>query len=77
MTKRSQLLIVLMAVAATSTAQTPAPTDAPASPPASMASDNRPRGADARACLEFPTRVQVIACANKYLPRRAAAKTAG
>lgn len=26
--------------------------------------------ADARHCLEFPTNVQIIACAEKYLPRK-------
>lgn len=25
---------------------------------------------DPRVCLEFPTQQQIIACANKYLPRR-------
>ena len=27
---------------------------------------------DPRVCLEFPTQQQIIACANKYLPRRKA-----
>lgn len=29
-----------------------------------------PSKADPRVCLEFPTQQQIIACANKYLPRR-------
>ena len=29
-----------------------------------------PSKADPRVCLEFPTQQQVIACANRYLPRR-------
>ena len=31
-----------------------------------------PSKADPRVCLEFPTQQQIIACANKYLPRRRA-----
>ncbi len=29
-----------------------------------------PSRSDPRVCLEFPTQQQIIACANKYLPRR-------
>lgn len=29
-----------------------------------------PSKSDPRVCLEFPTQQQIIACANKYLPRR-------
>jgi len=29
-----------------------------------------PSKSDPRVCLEFPTQQQIIACANRYLPRR-------
>ena len=75
MTTRSSMLFVLLAFAATSAAQTPAPATQPA--PARMAGEANPSSQDPRVCLEFPTREQVIACAEKFRPRRAAAKTAG
>lgn len=34
------------------------------------ATRDRARDADARRCLEFPTNLQVIMCAEKYLPQR-------
>jgi hypothetical protein len=75
-TSRSIMLVVSMAVAATSAAQAPAPVaPAPASVPARTVSDGPPSAQDPRVCLEFPDRAQVIACAEKYRPRRQAAKT--
>lgn len=39
--------------------------------PARVAAERRGlTGADARHCLEFPTNLQIIACAEKYRPRR-------
>jgi len=73
------LLIALLAVNAAALAQSPAPAaptgdkDPAAQPP--MASDGPPSKQDPRVCLEFPTREQVIACAEKYRPRRHAPKT--
>jgi hypothetical protein len=49
-------------------AATPPAVSAPPPPPS-----DRPRDAahpDARVCLEFPTELQVIACAEKYRPAR-------
>jgi hypothetical protein len=72
------LLLVLSLAAASAAAQAPAPAASP--PPAAPApavrpvSDGPPSRDDPRVCLEFPTRQQIIACANKYLPRRAVAK---
>lgn len=79
MTMRSSLLLVFLAFAATAVAQTPAPAaqPAPAPAPARVAGDGGPSSVDPRVCLEFPTRAQVIACAEKYRPRRAAPKTSG
>lgn len=77
MTTRSSMLLMLLAVGATSAAQTPAPAAQPAPAPARMAADTNPSSRDPRVCLEFPTTAQVIACAERYRPRRAAAKTAG
>ena len=54
--------------AAPGAAATPPPASAPPPPPT-----DRPRDAahpDARVCLEFPTALQVIACAEKYRPAR-------
>jgi len=64
---------VLCACAVTASAQAPAP-QAPADAPPRTVSDN-PSMRDPRACLEFPTRAQVIACAEKYRPHRAVPKT--
>ena len=72
------LLVALLAVNAAALAQAPAPAppsadkDATAQP--RMASDGPPSSQDPRVCLEFPTREQVIACAEKYRPRRHAPK---
>ena len=75
MTLRSSMLLMLLAFATAGAAQTPAPAQ-PVPAPARMAGDG-PSGTDPRVCLEFPTREQVTACAEKYRPRRAAAKSAG
>lgn len=76
------LAIALFLVAATATAQTPAPApagDAVARPvstaPAPRSADDRPSSSDPRVCLEFATREEVIACAERFRPRRGAAKT--
>ncbi|HTQ01205.1 MAG TPA: hypothetical protein VMN56_17930 [Casimicrobiaceae bacterium] len=72
------LLVALLAVNAAALAQSPTPAppagdkDAAAQP--RTASDGPPSSQDPRVCLEFPTREQVIACAEKYRPRRHAPK---
>lgn len=38
----------------------------PPAPPASVASRRAAAHADARVCLEFPTELQIVACAEKY-----------
>ena len=50
----------------------PAATTAPpvASAPPQPTDRRRDAHADARVCLEFPTELQVIACAEKYRPAR-------
>lgn len=78
MTIRSLLLVFTLGVAATAAAQAPAPAATPArdapAPAPSMVSDGPPSRQDPRVCLEFPTREQIIACAEKFRPRRPAAK---
>ncbi|MFO1305190.1 MAG: hypothetical protein U1F54_15775 [Burkholderiales bacterium] len=39
------------------------------------ATGDTPSSRDPRACLEFPTREQVIACAEKFRPHRAPKKS--
>jgi hypothetical protein len=56
--------LVLCALAAAASAQTPAPSTT------TRTTGENPSVRDPRACLEFPTRQQVIACAEKYRPRR-------
>jgi len=76
MTVRSLLLVLLLGATAHAAAQSP-PATAQAADPAPAVrpvSDGPPSRNDPRVCLEFATREQIIACANKYLPRRAAAK---
>ena len=58
---------LLCALAGIAAAQTPAPESAPQA--AASAANDSPSARDPRACLEFPTRQQVIACAEKYRPR--------
>ena len=65
--------ILLFALAGAAAAQSPPAQPAPeVTPPSANAN---PSARDPRACLEFPTSQQVIACAEKYLPRRPAAKS--
>lgn len=60
-------------------AQTTAP--APAAPqpvstaPAPRSADDRPSSNDPRVCLEFASNQEVIACAERFRPKRAVAKT--
>lgn len=72
------LLVALLAVNAVALAQSPAPTapssDKEAAAQPRTASEGPPSSQDPRVCLEFPTREQVIACAEKYRPRRHAPK---
>jgi hypothetical protein len=68
---RTTVLLVLLALAGAAAAQTPAPQPPVAT--AARAVRDLPSTRDPRACLEFPTREQVIACAEKYRPRRPAA----
>jgi len=53
------------AAAAAVTAAPPAVSDPPPS-----TDRRRDAHADARVCLEFPTELQIIACAEKYRPAR-------
>ena len=70
---RQLLSLLLCALAGAVQAQTASP---PANPGPAVSSDKYiPSAGDPRACLEFPTRQQVIACAEKYRPRRPAAKS--
>ena len=69
-------VVLLLALANATSAQTPAP--APNAPVlktgnAALAADRLPSSVDPRVCLEFPTSAQVIACAEKYRPRKRAA----
>jgi hypothetical protein len=64
---------LLFALAGAAAAQTTPPQSAPEA--AQPAARENPSTRDPRACLEFPTRQQVIACAEKYRPRRPAAKS--
>jgi hypothetical protein len=72
-------VILLLALANATSAQTPAPApNAPAVPlvkqgSAALAADRLPSSDDPRVCLEFPTTAQVIACAEKYRPRKRSA----
>jgi len=74
------LVITLLFAAASAGAQTPAPTPTHAPPqpapsaPAPQAGDDRPSTRDPRVCLEFPTREQTIACAERFRSRRAGGK---
>ena len=77
MTFRLSTLALAMSLASAVAAQTPAPdsttTIRDVTAPSPMSSD-RPSTQDPRVCLEFPTSEQVIACAERYRPRRPAAK---
>ena len=81
-----RITVVLAAAAmACSFAQAQAPAPAPEAPaaeapkpvaaykmvePRIVGDYPAPSKADPRVCLEFPTQAQIIACANKYLPKR-------
>jgi len=75
---RPLTLALGVSFAAAVSAQSPAPSAPPVakevSAPSPMTTDGRPSGSDPRVCLEFSTRDQVIACAERYRPRRPAAK---
>ena len=64
------LSLLLCALAGAASAQTPPPQ--PTTETAPPAAGDKPSDRDPRACLEFPTRQQVIACAEKYRNRRPA-----
>lgn len=76
------VIVGCMAAAATAWGQTSAPNgseNAAAAAPAAaykfveprvIADYPLPSKSDPRVCLEFPTQQQIIACANRYLPRR-------
>ncbi len=72
------LVFAFLATIATAIAQSPAPNDNPgpeavASPrqnPPVRADRDESKDADARRCLEFPTNLQIIVCAEKYLPHK-------
>jgi hypothetical protein len=69
------LFLACSSAAAQGQAANNAPVASAAVPPAASAppppSDpRRDAHADARKCLEFPTELQVIACAEKYRPAR-------
>jgi len=67
------LLFLLCAFAGAASAQATPKMSADVAPPKGVG--NNPSSEDPRVCLEFPTREQIIACAEKYRPRRAVAKS--
>ena len=71
---RPILLFLLCAFAGAASAQSTTPKMSADVSPRKAVGDN-PSSQDPRVCLEFPTRNQVIACAEKYRPRRAVAKS--
>jgi hypothetical protein len=72
----AELFLACSSTIAEAQAQNTAAPVAAATPPAVSAPpppSDRPRDAahaDARVCLEFPTALQVIACAEKYRPAK-------
>ncbi|HEX4522002.1 MAG TPA: hypothetical protein VH704_00620 [Casimicrobiaceae bacterium] len=69
------LFLACSSAAAQGQAANNAPVASAAVPPAASApppptDPRRDAHADARKCLEFPTELQVIACAEKYRPAR-------
>ena len=70
---KPMLLFLLCAFAGAASAQSTPKMSADVTPPKAVG-DN-PSTQDPRVCLEFPTREQIIACAEKYRPRRAVAKS--
>jgi len=67
------LLFLLCAFAGATSAQSTPKMSADVTPP--KAAGDNPSMQDPRVCLEFPTREQVIACAEKYRHKRPAAKS--
>ena len=76
--------VFLLVLASATSAQTPTLQQAAPAQPARMtapekagdvalAADRLPSSQDPRVCLEFPTAAQVIACAEKYRPRKRSA----
>ena len=71
------VLSALFLYALAASAQTPPPgftSKDVTMPSAEAAATAAPSSSDPRVCLEFEDRMQVIACANKYLPRKRVAK---
>lgn len=75
------LILALSLVVAPVAAQTAPPAAERVSPhpapaaPAPQATDDRPSSHDPRVCLEFPTREQVIACAERFRSKRTTGKS--
>ena len=74
-------VILALAALAPAVAQTPlpntsqgasaiAPPDQTTEATTATVRSNRDAGADARICLELPTNLQIIKCAEKYRPHR-------
>ena len=77
-TRPLAFVLVLAAVAAHAQTTGPAPgtaTPQPVSTAPAPRGEPRPSDTDPRVCLEFATNNQVIACAERFRPRRAVAKT--
>jgi hypothetical protein len=77
----SSAVTLVLAFAAFQCAQAQTPAQSPSAEPArtvasakpaeaTLAEDQLPSSLDPRVCLEFPTSAQVIACAEKYRPRK-------
>ncbi len=74
------LLVLALCAGFTAHAQTTTPVagtfdTAKSAPARSTAGDGPPSSLDPRVCLEFPTREQVIACAEKYRPGKRQTKS--
>jgi len=73
------LLALALGAGITAHAQTKTPVagsfDTARSAPVQTADDGPPSSRDPRVCLEFPTREQVIACAEKYRPGKRRTKS--
>jgi len=76
-------VVLLLALASAASAQSPVLSQNPPVEPVkvaapekggmALASDRLPSSLDPRVCLDFPTSAQVIACAEKYRPRKRSA----
>jgi hypothetical protein len=74
------VVFAILAALPPAVAQSPPPNDSPGASAAALtpdgsklpirASRDAATDADARLCLEFPTNLQVIMCAEKYRPRK-------